>query len=80
MLSFLLGLLYHIVKSYQQTEKIGDLSREREFYIITYTKKAASSTSPSMTLSIMGVVVQLFFMGQELLGDGFQSSESFLLC
>lgn len=34
----------------------------------------------TMILSIMGVVVQLFFMGQGLLGDGFQSSESFLLC
>lgn len=29
--------------------------------MIIYTKKAASSTSPSMTLSIMGVVVQLFY-------------------
>lgn len=46
MVSFLLGLLYHIVNLYQQTEKIRDLSREREFYIITYTKKAVSSTFP----------------------------------
>lgn len=46
MVRFLLGLLYHIVKLYQQIKKIGDLSREGEFYMVIYTKKAASSTFP----------------------------------